>query len=211
MFVTLLNYSPASTNHDKQVEVSDLEELTKILGISMQSTKDDVDNMIATIGKDWQCNRSDMRKKETPHSIRYAQWSRSCKYQNPSNLMQSQNFKIYAVGDTIYHIAFEDRIFDVVSVEQWKKQVSELKAIAEDLDESVEFKVLKTQDSSSQSEYKEIDAGVEVTIETHCLERPLNLIVSSNLIEQTNVKTARFVAEYAGYKGLCPEFFRERK
>ncbi|WP_286234758.1 hypothetical protein [Thalassotalea sediminis] len=213
ILATSLPFSALSELIDENGNVlsqPDLAKLSNILGVSMMSTKSDIDNMIATKGKNWQCKRLDIPKQTRPHSIRYALWERTCRYQNPSNLMQSQKFVVKAVGDTIYHLSFEDRIFDVVSLDEWQKQPAQLKAAyGADIDQA-HIEVLKTQDSSSKLAYKEIDSGLKVSSKSYCFGRPFNVVASTNVIKQTNVTTAQFIAEYANYYPLCPEKFRKR-
>ncbi|MDO6426365.1 hypothetical protein Q4489_05035 [Thalassotalea sp. 1_MG-2023] len=188
----------------------DLAKLSNILGVSMMSTKSDIDNMIATKGKNWQCKRLDIPENTRGHSTTFARWSRTCTYQNPSNLMQSQRFVVKAVGDTIYHLSFEDRIFDVVSIDEWKEQPAKLKAAyGADIDQA-HIEVLKIQDSSSKLAYKEIDSGLKVSSKSYCFGRPFNVVASTNVIKQTNVTTAQFIAEYTGYENMCFEKFRKR-
>lgn len=186
----------------------DLGKLTKILGISLLSSKAEVDAMIATKGKNWQCQRIDIPEKKRPYGRTVAAiWSRTCTYQNPANLVQSQRFKVDAVGSTIYHLSFEDRVFDSVSTAEWKKQPAELKAAyGPGLDEA-HTEVLKTQDASSPGQYKEIDAGLKLTVASDCDGTPLDIGVSTMMIHQGAVTTARFIAEYENFRSMCPKSF----
>ncbi len=189
----------------------DLDKLTEILGISLLSSKAEVDAMIATTGKSWQCQSIDNPEVRRPHGrTRFAYWSRTCTYQNPANLVQSQRFKVEAVGNSIYHLSFEDRVFDSISVAEWKKQPAELKiSYGPGLDEA-HTEVLKNQDASSPGQYREIDAGLKLTIDSECSGRPFDIAVSTITIEQGAVTTARFIAEYENFRGMCPESFTKK-
>ncbi|OKY28022.1 hypothetical protein [Thalassotalea sp. PP2-459] len=211
--VTSLPFTALGELVDKNGNVlsqPDLAKLSNIMGVSMMSTKSDIDNMIATKGKNWQCQRLDIPKNTRGHSTTFARWERTCTYQNPSNLMQSQRFVVKAVGNTIYHLSFEDRVFDVVSLDEWQKQPAQLKAAYGASIDQAQIEVLKTQDTSSKMAYKEIDSGLKVSSKNYCFGRPFNVVASTNVIKQTNVTTAQFIAEFAGYNAHCPEKFRKR-
>lgn len=182
----------------------DLDKLTNILGISLLSSKTEVDKMIATTGKHWQCQAIDNPERKRPNGRTIAAyWSRTCTYQNPANLAQSQRFKVEALGETIFHIAFDDRVFDSISTDHWRQQPAKLAAAYGPTLDDTHKQVLKTQDYSSTGQYKEIDAGLKLTLESQCKGQPVDIIVSTFMVEQGSVTSARFIAEYKNYRNIC--------
>lgn len=181
----------------------DLRQLSQILGISLLSAKAEVDHMIATKGKNWHCERIDVPEQTDRHGIRKAWWKRTCFYQPNSAPMQHQRFEIDAVGGIIHRIVFVDRVFDLISIDQWKNQPARMKdAYGPSLD-SAQTEVLKTQDASSRMQYQEIDAGLKLTVDRNCDGQPYQLAVSTITIEQGSVTTSRFSAERESYKNQC--------